>query len=80
MNPDKKGKKNIEIVTGTGENLDISVVSTHVAACKPKINKIIVFLFHTYLYFFLTPFFLIFFPNNLSHIIYYDLSFPINSL
>ncbi|MCI9275511.1 MAG: hypothetical protein HFJ24_06040 [Clostridia bacterium] len=39
MNPDKKGKKNIEIVTGTGENLDISVVSTHVAACKPKINK-----------------------------------------
>ena len=39
MNPDKKGKKNIEIVTGTGENLDISVVSTHVAACKPKIDR-----------------------------------------
>lgn len=39
MNPDKKGKKDIEIVTGTGENLDISAVSTHVSACKPKMSK-----------------------------------------
>jgi len=34
-----QNNKDIKIVSGNGENLDISVVSTHVAACKPKINK-----------------------------------------
>ncbi len=32
-------KKNIEVVTGNGNNLAISSVSTHVPATKPKINR-----------------------------------------
>lgn len=32
------GKKNIEIVSGNGDNLDISPVSNHIPISKPKTN------------------------------------------
>lgn len=32
-------KKNIEIVSGDGKDLDISPVSNHIPASKPKINE-----------------------------------------
>jgi len=34
-----KKKKDIEVVSGTGENLDISPVYTHIPISKPKIEK-----------------------------------------
>ncbi len=38
MSPNKN-KKNIEVVSGNGENLDISPVSNHIPASKPKTNS-----------------------------------------
>lgn len=34
----EQNKKNIEVVSGNGKNLDISPVSTHVPGSKPKIK------------------------------------------
>lgn len=34
-----KDKKDIEIVSGDGKDLDISSVSTHIPASKPKIKE-----------------------------------------
>ncbi|MCI8620322.1 MAG: hypothetical protein HFJ50_00270 [Clostridia bacterium] len=39
MEGEKKEKKNIEVVTGNGDNLDISCVSRYVQATKPKIKE-----------------------------------------
>ena len=36
---DNKGKKNIKVVTGNGDNLDISPVGTHLPISKPKSTK-----------------------------------------
>ncbi len=36
---DKKAKKDIEVIEGTGEELDISPVYTHIPISKPKINN-----------------------------------------
>ncbi len=35
----KNNKKDIEIVSGNAEDLDISPVYTHIPICKPKIDK-----------------------------------------
>ncbi len=34
-----QNKKDIKIVSGNGENLDISAVSSHIPPTKPRINK-----------------------------------------
>lgn len=34
-----EGKKNIKIVSGNGKDLDISPVSSHIPASKPKIRE-----------------------------------------
>jgi len=34
----KQGKKNIEVVSGDGKDLEISPVSNHLPISKPKIN------------------------------------------
>lgn len=34
-----QNKKNIEIVSGNGKDLDISPVSSHIPASKPKIRE-----------------------------------------
>ncbi len=39
MATDNKKKKDIEVLSGTGENLDISPVYTHIPISKPKIEK-----------------------------------------
>ncbi len=39
MSSDKKDKKTIEVVKGTGEELDISPVYSHIGVSKPKINN-----------------------------------------
>lgn len=36
---EKKDKKNIEVVSGDAEDLDISPVYTHIPVSKPKIDK-----------------------------------------
>lgn len=39
MSSNNKGKKNIEVVKGNGDELNISPVSTHIPISKPKIDK-----------------------------------------
>ena len=39
MSSDNKKKKNIEVIKGNGDELDISPVSTHLPVSKPKIDK-----------------------------------------
>lgn len=39
MSSEKKQKKNIEVIAGNGDELNISPVSTHLPISKPKINK-----------------------------------------
>ncbi len=34
-----KDKKNIEVISGNGKDLDISPVSTHIPVSKPKIKS-----------------------------------------
>ena len=39
MSEEKEDKKEIEVVSGDGSNLDISPVYEHIEAVKPKNNK-----------------------------------------
>ena len=39
MEEEKKEKKNIEVVSGNGDNLEISSVLRYVQAVKPKIKE-----------------------------------------
>lgn len=39
MAEEKENKKEIEVVSGDGSNLDISPVYEHIEAAKPKNNK-----------------------------------------
>lgn len=39
MSEEKENKKEIEVVSGDGSNLDISPVYEHIEAVKPKNNK-----------------------------------------
>lgn len=39
MSDEKENKKQIEVVSGDGSNLDISPVYEHIEAVKPKNNK-----------------------------------------
>ena len=39
MSSDNKDKKNIEVVTGNGDELSISPVYSHLPISKPKIEK-----------------------------------------
>lgn len=39
MDSSNNEKKTLEIVTGNGDNLEISPVSIHIPATRPKINK-----------------------------------------
>ncbi len=39
MGTDKRSKKKIEVVSGNGENLEISPVYTHLPITKPKTDK-----------------------------------------
>ena len=38
-NEEKKEKKDIEVITGDGENLDISPVYDHIKIDKPDVNR-----------------------------------------
>lgn len=40
MSSEKKEKKDIEVVTGNGDEISISQVKTHLPITKPKIEKI----------------------------------------